>query len=47
MSYVYQAILAVSGVFIVWEMFTERDVKAQLVAAMILIPFLLRLFMIA
>jgi hypothetical protein len=47
MSYIYQAILAVSVVFIVWEVFTERDAKAQLVAAMVLIPFLLRLFMIA
>jgi len=47
MTYIYQTILAAAIVFIVWEIFTERDAKAQAVAAMALIPFLLRLFMIA
>ncbi len=47
MKIVYQVILAVISVLLVWDMVTQKDVKMQIMAAITLIPCLLRLAMIA
>lgn len=46
MKLIYQAILAVITILLVWEMFTQKDLKLQVMAALALIPFVLRLAMI-
>ena len=46
MKLVYQLIIAIISVLLVWEMFTQKDFKTQVMAAITLIPFLLRLAMI-
>lgn len=43
---VYLAITALVLVFIVWSMFTEKDLMLQIDAALVMIPLLLRLFLI-
>jgi uncharacterized membrane protein len=47
MKIVYQIILAVISLILIWDMFTQKDVKMQIMAAMTLIPFILRIAMIA
>ncbi|MCH4158321.1 MAG: hypothetical protein LKF34_06985 [Acidaminococcaceae bacterium] len=47
MKIVYQIILAVISVLLIWDMFTQKDIKTQIMAAITLIPCLLRLAMIA
>lgn len=47
MTLVYQLILAVILIVLFWEMFTQKDFTVQVMAAMTIIPFLLRLFMVA
>lgn len=47
MKFIYQIITAILILAVVVEMFQQKDIKVQLTAAMILIPFILRLFMIA
>ena len=46
MKLVYQLIIAIISVLLVWELFTQKDVKVQSMAAMTLIPFILRLMMV-
>lgn len=46
MKLVYQLIIAFISVLLVWELFTQKDIKTQVMAAMTLIPFILRLFMV-
>ncbi len=46
MKLVYQLIIAIISVLLVWELFTQKDVKVQIMAAMTLIPFILRLMMV-
>lgn len=46
MKLVYQLIIAIISVLLVWELFTQKDVKVQFMAAMTLIPFILRLMMV-
>ena len=46
MKLVYQLIIAIISVLLVWELFTQKDVKVQIMAAMTLIPFILRLIMV-
>lgn len=47
MTLVYQLILALILIVLFWEMFTQKDFTVQVMAAMTIIPFLLRLFMVA
>ena len=47
MKIVYQIILAVISVLLIWDMFTQKDIKTQIMASITLIPCLLRLAMIA
>ncbi|MEA5093161.1 hypothetical protein SDC9_22216 [bioreactor metagenome] len=46
MKLVYQIILAIISVILIWDMFTQKEVNIQVMAAMTLIPFILRLAMI-
>ena len=46
MTVVYQLILAFIVIILFWEMFTQKDFAIQVMAAMTIIPFLLRLFMV-
>jgi len=46
MKVVYQLIVLLVLVAVTWEMFTQKDIKVQCMAAMTLIPFILRLFMV-
>lgn len=46
MKMVYQLIVLLVIIAVVWEMFTQKDGKIQCMAAMTLIPFILRLFMV-
>jgi len=43
---IYIGIVAVLLVFIVWNMLTEKDLMLQIDAALIMIPLLLRLFLV-
>lgn len=47
MTIAYQLILAISVLLLIWEMVTQKDSYVQIMSAVILIPFILRLFMIA
>ena len=44
---VYRLIVVVAIAIIVWEMFTQKDIKMQANAAIVLIPLVLRALMIA
>lgn len=46
LTIIYQALLAVVVLLILTELFTQKKFSAQLTAAVALIPFALRLFMI-
>ena len=43
---IYLVIVAMILGFIVWNMFTEKDLMWQIDAALVMIPLLLRLFLI-
>lgn len=47
MTAVYQLILAFIVIVLFWEMFTQKEFSIQVMAALTIIPFLLRLFMVA
>lgn len=47
LTLLYQGIIAVTLFFIVWEMFEQQDITMQLIAALSIIPLLLRLLKIA
>lgn len=42
----YLAITAIVVILIIWNMLTEKDLMLQIDAALVLIPLLLRLFLI-
>jgi len=46
LTIIYLAIIAILLFFIVWNMLTEKDILVQIDAALIIIPLLLRLFLI-
>ena len=46
MKIAYQLIVALIVVVLIWEMYTQKDIKIQCMAAMTLIPLILRLFMV-
>jgi len=46
MFYIYLAIMAGILALIVWNFITEKDWLKKVCAAMVIIPFLLRLFLI-
>ena len=46
MFYIYLAILAGVLALIIWNFVTEKDWRKKVSAAMVIIPFLLRLFLI-
>lgn len=46
LTVIYQGIIALLMVFILWNMWRERDMGNQAIAAMVIIPLLLRLIMI-
>ncbi len=46
LTWLYLLIIAILLVFIVWNMLTEKDVLRQIDAALVIIPLLLRLFLI-
>ena len=46
LTVIYLAIVAMLLFFICWNMFTEKDVMKQIDAALVMIPLLLRLFLI-
>ena len=43
---VYQLIVAMAIAIIVWELFTQKDIKMQANAAIVLIPLILRVLMV-
>ena len=47
MFYIYLAIAAASLALIAWNFITEKDWKKQVGAAMLIVPLLLRVFLIA
>lgn len=46
LTVIYLAIIAMLLGFIGWNMFTEKDVMKQIDAALVMIPLILRLFLI-
>lgn len=46
LTVIYQAIIALVMIFILWNMWREKDIRNQAIAAMVIIPLLLRLIMI-
>ncbi|MDR7870238.1 MAG: hypothetical protein RIN55_05215 [Tissierellaceae bacterium] len=46
MLYVYLLLILFLIIFILWNMFEEKDIFAQIDAALVLIPLLLRLLLI-
>lgn len=46
LTVIYLAIIAVLLFFIVWNMITEKDIMVQIDAALVIIPLVLRLFLI-
>lgn len=46
MLYIYLAIVLFLLVFIVWNMFHEKSILAQIDAALVLVPLVLRLLLI-
>jgi hypothetical protein len=45
-TWIYQAIVLLLCVFLVWEIIHERKLARQLTAAVVLVPMVLRLLMI-
>ena len=45
-TYIYLGIVAVLLGFIIWNLFTEKDLMLQIDAALVMVPLLLRLFLI-
>lgn len=45
-GWIYRLITAMFVVLITWEIFRERSIRRQSVAAMVLIPLILRMLMI-
>lgn len=45
-TFIYLGIVAVLIGFIIWNMLKEKDLMLQIDAALILIPLLLRLFLV-
>lgn len=43
---VYRLIVIAVAVLVVWELFAQKDVKYQANAALVLVPLLLRAFML-
>ena len=43
---VYQLIVALAIVIIIWEMFEQKDIKMQVNAAIVLVPLILRMLMV-
>ncbi len=46
LTWIYQAIVLLLCVFLVWEIIVERKLARQLTAAVVLVPMVLRLLMI-
>jgi hypothetical protein len=46
LTWIYQAIVLLLCVFLVWEIVQERKFTRQLTAAVVLVPMVLRLLMI-
>lgn len=46
LTIIYLAIIAVLLFFIIWNMLTEKDIMVQIDAALVIIPLVLRLFLI-
>lgn len=46
MLYIYLAIIVLLLVFILWNMFTEKDLMLQIDAALVIVPLVLRLLLI-
>lgn len=46
MLYIYLGLILFLVIFILWNMFKEKSILAQIDAALVLVPLLLRLFLI-
>jgi hypothetical protein len=46
LTWIYQAIVLLLCIFLVWEIVQERKLARQLTAAVVLVPMVLRLLMI-
>ena len=46
MFYLYLAIIAAVIILIIWNFITEKDWQKKVMAAMVVIPLLLRLFLV-
>ena len=46
LTVIYLAIIVMLLFFIIWNMFTEKDIMVQIDAALVIIPLILRLFLI-
>ena len=46
LTWIYLLIIVFLFVFIIWNMITEKDVLRQIDAALVIIPLLLRLFLV-
>ncbi len=45
-TYVYRLIVVIVAVLVVWELFSQKEIKSQANAALVLIPLVLRAFML-
>ena len=46
LTWIYLLIIVFLLIFIIWNMITEKDVLRQIDAALVIIPLLLRLFLV-
>lgn len=47
MTLVYRLIVILLTILIVWELFSQKDLRSQATAAFVLIPLIMRALMIA
>ena len=47
MTLIYRLIVITLTILIVWELFSQKDLRMQATAALVLIPFIMRALMIA
>ena len=47
MTFIYRLIVILMTALVIWELFNQRELKAQATAAFVLIPLIMRALMIA
>jgi len=46
LTWVYRLLVGVLAILVLWDLFREKGLRRQSIAAMVLVPLLLRLLMI-